>query len=147
MRPTTAIAKPSHFQSSNSWSAGFNESFDGGGFDGGINGSVGFGYALQAGLLLDFNLKPDIFTLTDSFDVHTALSVSNVATGTSTSIQITGEQEDNTSFKIATPADGFYLHAFAGTRNFLSQRLLYVCRLHVAQQFRPRRAQRRGLGT
>jgi Ca2+-binding RTX toxin-like protein len=102
------------FQTSNTYSAGFDVGFDDGGARGGVSAGASFGYALQAGLLAAFHLKPDVFKLTDSFDIHTATATRDQVIGVSPFVMITGEQEDNTSFTITTPSDAFYLHVFAG---------------------------------
>ena len=101
------------FQSSGSWSTGFDASFDDSPFRGGVSGGIGFFYALQAGLLIDFALKPDTFALQESFDVtHAAV---HPVLGGSTYVQILGEiEQGNTKFKLHTPADAFSMHLFAG---------------------------------
>jgi Ca2+-binding RTX toxin-like protein len=103
---------PLYFQSSNSWSAGFDEGFSSGPIYGGVSGSVGFAYNFQAGLLADFTLKPDLFDLRESFDLQE--TTGPFAINGNPSVTVTGHVNDHTSFNLSTPDDGFLLHLFAG---------------------------------
>ena len=105
------------YQSSNTFSVGFDKSTS---VDVGIAGSLGLGisgsaslsYAFQAGLLIDFTLKPDTFDLVDSFDINR--TVADFVPGVAPTVTILGEQEDTTSFNLSTPSDAFFMHLFAG---------------------------------
>lgn len=101
-----------YLDTSASGTAGFDIGFGGGGVSGDINGHAGFNVSLQAGLLIDFTLKPDTFDLKDTFDVER--TVSDFVPNAAPSVHIVGEQEDTTKFTSKTPDDAFFLHAFAG---------------------------------
>jgi Ca2+-binding RTX toxin-like protein len=102
-----------YFESHENFSAGFSEGFSSGPLFGGISGSAGIGWDIQAGLLVDFTLKPDQFELTASFDINVTYSDAQTGINTSPFISITGEWESY-SFHMSTPSDAFMAHAFAG---------------------------------
>ncbi len=102
------------FESHHTYSTGFAADASSGPFDMNVSGSASISYAVQAGLLIDFTLKPDTIDLNESFDVHETLSTAADAIGKNPFVIVTGEIEDTTNFNLTVPDDEFLLHAFAG---------------------------------
>ena len=103
-----------YYESSEEWSVGFDEGFREGPLYGGISGEIGFGYEIQAGLLIDFSMRPSTYDIQYDFDVVENVSRLSNVINKKPWVVVTGDIDASSIINAVGDADGMALKAFCG---------------------------------